>query len=149
MSLELLLQRHPTVKATTLGRLSVDAVEQCDTLEDVIREVPGEPVVSWKIPKQTAIPAGRYRLTLVTSPKFGPETLSIEGVPGFADIRIHAGNVDEDTEGCVLVGMAATDLGDGGEVVHSRAALAALKALIVPRLEAGEEGWIEIRNPAT
>jgi hypothetical protein len=143
----LILQRHPTVKATTLGQLSIDGVPQCDTLEDVIREVPGVPVETWKIPNVTAIPAGLYRLILVHSPKFGPETLSIESVPGFQDIRIHGGNTDLNTEGCVLVGQAHPELGDGGEVLHSQDALKALKAIVVPRLEAGEEGWIDILNP--
>jgi len=146
--MDLVLQRRPTVTDTTLGTLTVDGVHRADTLEDVIREVPGRPVAEWKIKGKTAIPAGRYRLILVNSPRFGPDTLSIEGVPGFVGVRIHAGNDDADTEGCPLVGIAVEDLrGDGGNVVQSRFTLAALKATVVPRLHTGEEAWIEVRNP--
>lgn len=147
MSVNLVLQRKPTVKATTLGELSLDGVKVCDTLEDVIREVPGVPVEQWKVRGQTAIPAGIYRLTLEHSPKFGPDTLTVNAVPGFVGVRVHAGNDDADSEGCPLVGTAVPDDTDGGNVVDSRKALAALKALVLPRLKAGEAGWIEIRNP--
>jgi hypothetical protein len=146
--LELTLQRLPTIKQTTLGKLSIGDAYQCDTLEDVIRERPGVPVAEWKVYGETAIPAGRYRLKLVLSTRFGPDTLSVEDVSGFEAIRIHSGNDDVDTHGCVLVGTAAPDpQGDGGNVTNSRHALAALKVLVVPRLQAGEEGWITIRNP--
>lgn len=146
----LFLRRRPTVKATTLGRLSLDGSHQCDTLEDAIREtVPGGvPVSEWKKAGITAIPSGRYRLELVNSPAFGADTLSLMAVPGFSLIRIHSGNDDTNTEGCILVGTAVEDpQGDGGDVVNSRVALAALKAKVVPRLKAGEEGWIEVVNP--
>lgn len=148
--MELVLQRRPTVKATTLGALAIDGVKECDTLEDAIRETVkgGVPVSEWKIPRRTAIPAGRYRLELVNSPNFGPDTLSLISVPGFSLIRIHSGNDDENTDGCVLVGTAVLDpSGDGGNVVNSRIALAALKGKVVPRMKAGEEAWIEVRNP--
>ena len=43
-------------------------------------------------------------------------------VPGFEGIRIHAGNTDKDTEGCLLVGMTrATDF-----IGQSRLAFTAL-----------------------
>lgn len=142
--MNLLLQRHPTVHDTTLGELFVDGVNSSDTLEDAIREVPGEPVASWKIPGQTAIPAGRYPLKLVDSQRFGPDTISIEDVPGFDAIRIHGGNWAADTHGCVLVGTADPN---GGSLAHSQLALKALKAVLVPRLKAGEDSWIEVRNP--
>jgi hypothetical protein len=39
----------------------------CDTLEDLVREVPGVPVEQWKIPGETAIPAGEYEILLTRS----------------------------------------------------------------------------------
>ncbi|WP_223688366.1 DUF5675 family protein, partial [Streptococcus pneumoniae] len=50
------------------------------------------------------MPSGRYRVTLDTSPRFGPETLTINDVPGFTGVRIHGGNDADDTEGCIIVG---------------------------------------------
>jgi hypothetical protein len=147
--MNLLLKRGPTRKATTLGRLSIDGAHQCDTLEDAIRETVqgGVPVEAWKIKGVTAIPAGRYKLELVNSPKFGPDTLSLKAVPGFSEIRIHSGNDDADTDGCILVGTAVPDAEDGGNVINSRVALAALKAKVVPALKAGQNIWIEVVNP--
>jgi hypothetical protein len=143
------LRRQPTVKDTTLGTLTIDGVYQCDTLEDVVREVPGQPVHTWKLQGMTAIPVGTYRVYLADSPKFGPDTLSLESVPGFTYIRIHAGNDDADTEGCILVGTAVPDPeGDGGNVKESRAALTRLKGKLVPVIKSGELVYLTVRNPS-
>lgn len=92
-----------------------------------MREVDGQPVEKWKVPGETAIPRGVYRLTLEASPKFGPDTPSLHNVPGFKWIRIHAGNRPEDTEGCIIVGYK---LSKEGLVVpgSTRPALSDLKA---------------------
>lgn len=142
-----MLIRHPTVKDTTFGELFLNGEKLCDTLEDEIREN-GTPVERWKIPGKTAIPAGRYRLLWEWSPRFGRKMLSVKDVPGFAGIRIHSGNDDSQTEGCILVGTAKPDSdGDGGDVVNSKVALAALEERLSHRLEVGESGWITIHNP--
>lgn len=145
--MELILRRKFTLKDTTLGELFLDGAFQCDTLEDVIREKPGQPVSQWKVPGKTAIPSGTYRLYLANSPKFGPDTISLEDVPGFSLIRIHAGNDDADTEGCILVGTAVADAIDGGGLANSRIALKALKEKVVPALKNGETVYLTIRNP--
>jgi len=148
--MNLLLRRRPTMKQTTFGRLAIDGQHVCDTLEDAIRETVagGVPVSEWKKHGITAIPAGIYKLALVNSPKFGPDTLTLVNVPGFSEIRIHSGNDDADTEGCILVGTARDDpQGDGGDVVNSKIALAALKSKVVPVLKADQDVRIEVRNP--
>lgn len=142
------VQRRPTVKQTTFGVLSIDGAFQCYTLEDVIREQPGVPVEQWKVKKETAIPAGRYRLSLVNSPHFGPDTLTVNDVPGFQYIRIHAGNDDADTEGCLLVGTRIVEQDDdGGNILNSRKALRALKSVLVPAIKKGASVWLEVINP--
>lgn len=56
-------------------------------------------------PNISCIEAGTYKLRKVNSPKFGP-TYEIVGVPGRDHIiASHAGNTEEDTEGCVLPGL--------------------------------------------
>jgi hypothetical protein len=80
----------------TIGQLYIDGELFCFTLEDVVREE--------KIPNETAIPTGTYEVVLETSPKFGPETVTVKNVPGFTGIRIHAGNTADDTEGCIILG---------------------------------------------
>lgn len=144
--MQLLLQRRPTVKATTLGEMFLDGKFFCFTLEDQVREVAGKPVSEWKVSGETAIPAGRYLLELVDSGRFGPDTLSLKNVPGFENIRIHSGNDDADTEGCLLVGntlLPSED--DGGNILESRAALTRLKASVNPEVKSGRQVWITVK----
>ena len=65
--MELLLQRLYLKTEYTIGRLSVDGLYFCDTLEDRVHDLSCEP----KIPGRTAIPAGRYEVTVNRSPRFG------------------------------------------------------------------------------
>ena len=141
--MNLYLQRSPSAEGATIGTLSVEWVYECDTLEDVIREIPGESVAKWKIPGKTAIPAGKFRVALVNSPRFGPDTMSLIDVPGFTLVRIHAGNTASDTDGCILVGRAS-----GNTLVGSGPALVKLKAKVQAAiLTRREEVWLTVKNP--
>lgn len=153
--MELILQRRPSENGATIGDLYVlkGAVQlhECYTLEDVIREVPGEPVEKWKIPGVTAIPSGRYRVILSQSPRFTameghpvwtPELLN---VPGYVGIRIHPGNYPKDTEGCILTGTAPDP--HGGAVWASRAAFDKLYLMLSQTINLGSEVWITVKNP--
>lgn len=84
--MELLVQRIAKKSDYTVGRLFVDGKYLCDVLEDKVRE-PGV-----KVPGETAIPAGRYRVIVAMSPKFKRELPRLLDVPGFEGILIHAGN---------------------------------------------------------
>jgi len=132
--MNLYLHRLPSDEHRTHGDLFIDGEWECYTLEDVVREV--------KIPGETAIPEGRYRVTLENSPRFGPGTLTVNDVPGFSGVRIHAGNTEADTHGCPLVGQVRAD----ASILKSRAALDALKPKIAAALQDGGEVWIEIIN---
>ena len=88
--------REPSTAAATMGILLIDGVFACWTLEDVVRPV--------KIPGETAIPAGRYEVRLSLSQRFQKLLPEILTVPNFKGIRIHAGNTQADTAGCLLVG---------------------------------------------
>ena len=115
------------------------------TLEDVVREVEGQPVATWKIQNETAIPQGRYKVTLEMSGRFGPDTITVNQVPGFSYIRIHPGNTDKDTDGCILVGYKLSDV----NIIQfgtTRPAVADLKQKVKDALKAGEEVWITIKN---
>lgn len=95
----------------TIGKLYIDGIFFADTLEDPIRDLkdlnhdgdfndPGE----GKIYGETAIPCGRYQVIVSYSPKFEKRLPELLKVPGFMNIRIHAGANAKHTEGCILVG---------------------------------------------
>jgi len=97
----------------TLSKLFIDGVYQCDTLEDVIRQLPATCpntphgigcACPQKVWGKTAIPAGRYECDFVFSSKFNRKVIMLLNVPHFIGILIHMGNTEVDTEGCLLVG---------------------------------------------
>lgn len=117
-SMELTLKRIARKPAYTIGHLYIDGTYFCDTIEDVDRGLSQAlPVTVNKNKKKrgvTAIPVGRYRVTLdMVSPKFSKKTAyqfcggklpRLINVPAFDGVLIHIGNTANDTEGCILVG---------------------------------------------
>ncbi len=138
--MNLTLKRDPTTPEGTFGKLSIDGVYACETLEDEVREVEGQSVKEWKMAGETAIPRGRYRVIITWSPRFKRELPLLIDVPGFEGIRIHAGNTELDTEGCILVGSER----GGSTLQKSRVALSELMGDIDEALRNGEECWIEV-----
>ena len=96
--MELKLQRFLFGKKDTIGKLYIDDVYFCYTLEDTVRGF------GVKIPGETAIPAGTYEVVIDESTRFKRLMPHILNVPMFEGIRIHKGNTDVDTEGCILLG---------------------------------------------
>lgn len=99
--MELLLIREVLSSECTHGRLYVDNVFECFTLEDCDRflEAGGT-----KIKASTAIPLGEYNVIINQSFRFKKLLPLLEAVAQFIGVRIHSGNDAEDTEGCILVG---------------------------------------------
>jgi len=91
--------------AYTISRLYIDDTYYCFVLEDKVREVEGKSVEEWKVQGQTAIPAGTYPVIIDHSPHFDRDLPHVLNVQGFEGIRIHSGNTDKDTAGCLLVGL--------------------------------------------
>lgn len=96
--MDLTLIRESSSTQSTMGKLMVDGVFECYTLEDVVRAT--------KIAGETAIPAGTYKVIIDMSNRFKRLLPLVVDVPGFAGIRIHPGNTAKDTEGCILVGTS-------------------------------------------
>ena len=95
----------------TVSKMYLDDIEECYVLEDKVREPsssPSEPVSSWKVYGETAIPKGTYKVIVDFSNHFHRDLPHILDVPGFAGIRIHVGNTEKDTEGCLLLGTTWT-----------------------------------------
>lgn len=98
--MKLLLKRIFKGDTYTIGRLFINDKYFCDTLEDKVRDLPREP----KVYSQTAIPAGTYKVIVNYSPKFKRNLPLLLDVPYFEGIRIHRGNTDKDSSGCILLG---------------------------------------------
>ena len=104
----------------TIGKLYIDGVYFCDTVEDTDRGLfQGQSldlIKKIKIPNKTAIPTGTYKLTLnIVSPKYSKKAIYQEickgrvprllDVPGYDGVLIHIGNSADDSSGCILVGQ--------------------------------------------
>ena len=143
-------------KATyTIGRLYVDGVYFCNTLEDRDRGLkqtdPIATIKSRKVYGETAIPSGTYGVAMnVTSPKYAavswywqlckgkmPRLLS---VPGFEGILIHPGNTALDSLGCILVGKNTKV----GQLTESKATFKKLYKEMAKAVKEGEEITIVI-----
>lgn len=143
--MKLTLNRRPSLGGATIGELLENGTRVCFALEDEIREIPGLPVGNWKVKGATAIPAGEYRVTLEDSPRFGPGTLTINNVPGYVGVRMHAGNTSDETDGCPLLGLRVTANSIVGGT--SRPAVALVQQRVRAALASGEQVWIDINNP--
>jgi hypothetical protein len=98
MKLELI--RDIYTDTSTSGRLYLEGKFFCFTLEDTARPV-------WvKIPGKTCIPEGVYPVIKSFSPRFGKILPELLNVYNFTNIRMHAGNRPEDTDGCILLGLS-------------------------------------------
>lgn len=111
------LKRIALKKDYTIGKLYIDDVYFCDTLEDAVRDLNkngkfdnGEK----KIYGKTAIPYGTYEVTTnVVSSRFKnriwakpyngkiPRLLNVQSFDG---VLLHPGSSQLDTSGCILVG---------------------------------------------
>lgn len=152
--MELLLKRIARKSTYTIGRLYVDGELFCDTLEDRDRDINRNGVFDngeQKVYAQTAIPNGRYRITMnVQSPKFSKKSAydwcggylpRLLEVPDFTGVLIHSGNSSADSAGCVLVGKNTVV----GRLTESMATLKKLYPLLKRASDKGEEIWITVK----
>jgi len=138
------LERDEYTDDTTLGKLyKNDGLFFCYTLEDTVR-APGI-----KVKGHTAIPEGRYKVTLRYSNKFKRDcpVLSNTDDPNiikrgnviFKYVMFHGGNRHQDTEGCPLVAHNRS-----GETIQGTAEKE-LTALIKKHLET-DEVFVDVIN---
>ena len=104
----------------TIGKLYINDQYFCDTLEDTDRgltqSMTEQQIGSKKVYGETAIPTGTYRIIISYSNKFKKQMPLLLNIPGFAGIRIHSGNTEKDSLGCILVGKNKAV----GKVLESR-----------------------------
>lgn len=157
--MELLIKRIARRKDYTIGNLFVNGKLFCQTVEDTDRDLNrngrfdnGEA----KVYAQTAIPNGRYRVTMaVQSPKFSQrreyDWWQVNGrygylprlldVPHFEGILIHAGSSARSSAGCIIVGRNTVV----GGVTDSMATCKKLYPILKAAADRGEEIWITVK----
>lgn len=152
--MEIVVKRLYLKENYTIGKLYVDGVYECDTLEDKVRDLNKDGDLNdegeQKVYGDTAIPFGRYKVVMnVISPNFcrrasymwcGGYLPRLLDVPHFEGILIHAGNTANDSAGCLLVGENKIR----GRLVNSMATLRRLYAILKLASAKGEEIWLKI-----
>lgn len=144
--MELKLKRVSLQDTYTIGKLYVNGIYFCHTCEDKVRDLPNES----KVHGQTAIPYGRYEITMeVQSSKYSQRSTynwcrgylpRLLNVPYFDGVLIHAGNSANDSHGCVLVG----ENGVNGKVINSMATLKRLYSILKDASDRQERIWVTI-----
>jgi hypothetical protein len=136
----------------TIGSLYIDGEYFCDTLEDVdrgltqaiqgIQNSEFKIQNSLKVPHETAIPTGEYKVIVNLSPAKKRMLPRLLDVPGFSGILIHRGNTKNDSSGCILVGENKVK----GKVINSTLYEKRLIEILTEAQENGEEIWIKIEK---
>jgi hypothetical protein len=146
MNLKLL--RYSSNNESTLGLLFVDDKFECYVLEDEYR--------AEKVKGETRIPAGtfdiKYREVISGMTEryrnkydFFTWHLELQNVPNFKYVYMHAGNKDDDTDGCILVGDSANNNKvDDGFIGYSRNAFERIYLKIAQKLDIFEAVQIKI-----
>lgn len=134
------LVRENMSELATEGKLFINGVFECFTLEDTDRQIENG---GKKVYGQTAIPRGVYDMDITYSNRFKQDMPIILNVPQFEGIRIHKGNTSLDTDGCILVGIENKkdndDFISGSKIAYDR-----LFLKLVEAKERGEKLTIEI-----
>lgn len=146
--MKLLLRRIFKGPRYTIGKLFINSVYECDTLEDQDRGLTSqmslEEIKAKKVYGVTAIPTGTYSINMTTvSPKFKDRAWAkpykgilprLENVKGYEGVLIHVGNKAEDTLGCILVGENKVK----GQVINSTATFYELMTVLLKAQSAEE-----------
>lgn len=105
----------------TFGVLKINKSVFCVTLE---------PPDRCNQPNRSCIPAQQYSCRRIQSARYG-STFQVTNVPGRSQILFHAGNIAENTEGCILLGQFFGKLKADRAVLNSGATFKAFLALMV------------------
>lgn len=135
--MKLVLTRKWFTDNETLGELKIydtggKLLYECFSLEDKTGDYG----------KGCAIPCGTYKVILTFSQRFQKMLPLLVGIKGRTGIRIHSGNTNADTTGCILVGEQRGDT----MIFKSRPALAWVLFHINNAVEKKEDVVITIQE---
>ena len=142
--MKLLLKRIFLGEDYTIGKLYINGVYFCDTLEDKNRDHNKDGILNGpgeqKVYGKTAIPYGEYEIVVNYSPAFKRRLPRLLDVPHFSGILIHRGNTAQDTAGCILVGENKVK----GKVINSTPYEVKLTSILEDAKRRGEKVTIKI-----
>jgi len=121
----------------TISKLYINGLFRYFVLEDLVH-----PEGEAKVKGQTAIPYGKYPVSISQSPRLGRILPLVENVPNFSGIRIHAGVDEKWTEGCLLISRSVKD----GKLVLDRQAESEITAIIQNALDHGNPVTLKVVN---
>ena len=142
--MELTLTRTELTPTYTIGKLYINGVAICDTLEDPVRDLNKNGVFDNGEKKEygnTAIPYGTYTVKLMHSPKYGAIMPRLLNVNSFEGILIHPGNTTKDTLGCILLGKSTGK----GTLINSRLMFDEVFAILKKTVKTNESITITIK----
>lgn len=97
----------------TISEVYIDGEFFGNILEDTDRGLdskqPLEEIKKKKVYGETAIPTGTYEVVISWSNRFNQYLPLLVNVPGYDGIRIHPGNTEVDSLGCLLPGKISPD----------------------------------------
>lgn len=138
------LERRWRKTAYTIGRLYKNGEFLCNTVEDTDRglhsNMAAAQIAKLKVPDQTAIPTGSYKVQLSESPKFKRVLPEVLNVPGYSGIRIHKGATADHSSGCIIPG----DNTATGRVTNSEKYEKLIVAAIAAAEAKKEDVWLTI-----
>lgn len=156
--MEIVVDRAWKRSEYTISRFIVDGVRICEALEDRDRGLKQTSSLSdikrLKVMHETAIPSGRYRVTMdVVSPKFSKYPFYMEvcegklprllNVPGFDGILIHVADgprAQDLLSGCIGVGENKIV----GQLTNGKETFKKVYNLLKTADNRGEEIWITV-----
>ncbi len=137
--MKLELSRKEFFSDRTIGGLYINGTWFCYTLEDKDRHLEDG---GTKVPKETAIPRGHYRVVIDASDRFKRDMPHVLNVPQFTGIRFHIGNVPVDTEGCILLGFGYDP--QTKTIIRSKLAFGDFFEKLKSVIDNGEEVWLDV-----
>lgn len=137
-----LIERKWHKSEYTIGRVYINDTFFCNSMEDCDRGLQQwmsvAEIEAAKVYGKTAIPKGKYIVTMDYSPKYKRAMPHVMNVKGFSGIRIHSGNTAKDSIGCILLGKNDKP----GWISESRDTCRKFEELLIA---AGGECELEIR----
>ncbi|MBR6275940.1 MAG: hypothetical protein IKR31_03275 [Prevotella sp.] len=162
--MELKVDRKYKKGTYTISNLFIDGDWVCNIIEDKDRGLHKgmslAQIRSLKVKSKTAIPSGRYRVTMkVVSPKFSLKKYYMDfckgrlprvlAVPGFDGILFHAGDLKTDvatagmSAGCLLTGLNTIK----GALTKTKEMFEYVCKILMAADERGEEIWVTVGAP--